>query len=84
MSDPIVIVSVARTPIGSMNGEMSSFAGQQLGAFAIKAALERAGLKPEQIQEVIMGCVLPAGQVGGRHHHQQGLRLGHEGRHAGP
>ena len=45
-----------------MNGEMSSFAGQQLGAFAIKAALERAGLKPEQIQEVIMGCVLPAGQ----------------------
>ncbi len=62
MSDPIVIVSVARTPIGSMNGEMSSFAGQQLGAFAIKAALERAGLKPEQIQEVIMGCVLPAGQ----------------------
>ena len=62
MSDPIVIVSVARTPIGSMNGEMSSFAGQQLGAFAIKAALERTGLKPEQIQEVIMGCVLPAGQ----------------------
>jgi len=62
MSDPIVIVSVARTPIGSMNGEMSSFAGHQLGAFAIKAALERAGLKPEQIQEVIMGCVLPAGQ----------------------
>jgi hypothetical protein len=62
MSDPIVIVSVARTPIGSMNGEMSSFAGHELGAFAIKAALERAGLKPEQIQEVIMGCVLPAGQ----------------------
>ena len=62
MSDPIVIVSVARTPVGSMQGELSGFAGQQLGAHAIKAAVERAGIKPEQVQEVIMGCVLPAGQ----------------------
>lgn len=62
MADPIVIVSIARTPIGSMNGELSSFAGHQLGAHAIRAAVERAGLKPEQVQEVIMGCVLPAGQ----------------------
>ena len=62
MSDPIVIVSAARTPIGGMMGELSGFAGQQLGAIAIRAALERAGLKPEQIDEVIMGCVLPAGQ----------------------
>jgi acetyl-CoA C-acetyltransferase len=60
--DPIVIVSVARTPIGSMQGELSGFAAHQLGAHAIKAAVERAGLKPEQVQEVIMGCVLPAGQ----------------------
>ena len=45
-----------------MQGELSSFAGHQLGAHAIKAAVERAGLKPEQVQEVIMGCVLPAGQ----------------------
>ncbi|MCC7060007.1 MAG: acetyl-CoA C-acetyltransferase [Burkholderiaceae bacterium] len=62
MSDPIVIVSAARTPIGAMMGELSSLAGQQLGSVAIRAAVERAGLKPEQIQEVIMGCVLPAGQ----------------------
>ena len=62
LADPIVIVSAARTPIGAMQGELSSFQGFQLGAHAIKAAVERAGLKPEQVQEVIMGCVLPAGQ----------------------
>lgn len=62
MADPIVIVSVARTPIGSMSGELSSFAAHQLGAHAISAAVSRAGLKPEQVQEVLMGCVLPAGQ----------------------
>ncbi len=62
MSDPIVIVSAVRTPIGSMQGELAGFQGFQLGAHAIKAAVERAGLKPEQVQEVIMGCVLPAGQ----------------------
>jgi acetyl-CoA C-acetyltransferase len=62
MSDPVVIVSLARTPIGAMQGELSGFAAHQLGSIAIKAAVERAGLKPEQVQEVIMGCVLPAGQ----------------------
>ena len=62
MADPIVIVSVARTPIGAMTGELSAFAAHQLGAHAIKAAVQRAGLSPEQVQEVIMGCVLPAGQ----------------------
>jgi len=62
MSDPVVIVSVARTPIGGMMGDLSSLAGHQLGSAAIKAAVERAGIKPEQVQEVIMGCVLPAGQ----------------------
>jgi acetyl-CoA C-acetyltransferase len=62
MADPVVIVSVARTPIGAMMGELSGFAAHQLGSHAIKAAVERAGLKPEQVQEVIMGCVLPAGQ----------------------
>lgn len=61
-TDPIVIVSVARTPVGSMQGELSGFQAWQLGATAIKAAVERAGLAPEQVQEVIMGCVLPAGQ----------------------
>jgi acetyl-CoA C-acetyltransferase len=62
MADPVVIVSVARTPIGAMMGELSGFAAHQLGAHAIRAAVQRAGLSPEQVQEVIMGCVLPAGQ----------------------
>ncbi|HEX9451490.1 MAG TPA: acetyl-CoA C-acetyltransferase [Burkholderiales bacterium] len=61
-TDPIVIVSVARTPMGALQGELKDFAAPQLGAAAIRAALERAGMKPEQVQEVIMGCVLPAGQ----------------------
>jgi acetyl-CoA C-acetyltransferase len=61
-NDPIVIVSVARTPMGALQGELKEFAAPQLGAAAIRAALERAGMKPEQVQEVIMGCVLPAGQ----------------------
>jgi acetyl-CoA C-acetyltransferase len=62
MSDPVVIVSVARTPIGAMMGELSGFAAHQLGAHAIRAAIERAGVSPDQVDEVIMGCVLPAGQ----------------------
>jgi acetyl-CoA C-acetyltransferase len=62
MIDPIVIISAARTPIGSMMGELAGFSGQQLGALALKAALGRSVLSADQIQEVIMGCVLPAGQ----------------------
>lgn len=62
MSDPVVIVSVARTPMGAMLGSLTSQAAHQLGAVAIKAAVERAGLSPEQIDEVIMGNVLQAGQ----------------------
>ncbi len=61
-NDPIVIVSAARTPLGALQGELKDFAAPQLGAAAIRAAVERAGVKPEQVQEVIMGCVLPAGQ----------------------
>jgi len=61
-SDPIVIVSAARTPMGALAGELKDFAAPQLGAAAIRAAIERAGVKPEQVQEVIVGCVLPAGQ----------------------
>ncbi len=61
-TDPIVIVSAARTPMGAMQGELKDFTASQLGAAAIRAALERSGIKPEQVQEVIMGCVLPAGQ----------------------
>ncbi len=61
-TDPIVIVSAARTPMGAMQGELKDFTASQLGAAAIRAALERSGIKSEQVQEVIMGCVLPAGQ----------------------
>src|SRR5207248_692398 len=61
-SDPIVIVSAARTPMGGFQGELKSFAAPELGAAAIRAAVERAKIRPEDVQEVIMGCVLPAGQ----------------------
>jgi len=61
-SDPIVIVSAARTPMGGFQGELKSFAAPALGAAAIRAAIERAKIAPETIEEVIMGCVLPAGQ----------------------
>jgi acetyl-CoA C-acetyltransferase len=61
-TDPIVIVSCARTPMGAFQGELKSFSAPELGAAAIRAAVERAKLKPEDVQEVLMGCVLPAGQ----------------------
>ena len=61
-NDPIVIVSVARTPMGAFQGELKAFAAPELGAAAIRAAVERSGIRPEHVQEVIMGCVLPAGQ----------------------
>src|SRR5216684_2281149 len=60
--DPVVIVSAARTPMGAFQGELKSFTAPELGAAAIRAAVERARLKPEDVREVIMGCVLPAGQ----------------------
>jgi len=56
----VVIVSAVRTPIGSMNGSLSSLSATQLGAIAIKGAVERAGIKPEDVQEVFMGNVLSA------------------------
>src|SRR5258705_7877854 len=61
-ADPIVIVSAARTPMGAFQGELKGFAAPELGAAAIRAAVERAKIKPEEVQEVLMGCVLPAGQ----------------------
>ncbi|MFZ2315881.1 MAG: acetyl-CoA C-acyltransferase [Gammaproteobacteria bacterium] len=60
--DPIVIVSIARTPLGNLSGELKDLSANELGALAIKAAIERATLLPTDIHEVIMGCVLPAGQ----------------------
>ncbi|AKF81671.1 acetyl-CoA acetyltransferase [Myxococcus fulvus 124B02] len=61
MAREVVIVGAARTPIGSFQGALSKLTAPQLGAVAIKAALERAGVKPEAVQEVIMGNVLQAG-----------------------
>ena len=62
MSDAIVIVGAKRTPIGAMQGKFNSVAAPQLGAAAIKAALEQAGVKPDEVEDLIFGCVLPAGQ----------------------
>ncbi|MFT0532168.1 acetyl-CoA C-acyltransferase [Castellaniella hirudinis] len=62
MSDSIVIVSVARTPMGGMMGSLSGLAAHELGAVAIQAAVERAGIPGEAVSEVIMGNVLQAGQ----------------------
>jgi acetyl-CoA C-acetyltransferase len=57
----VVIVGAARTPIGSFLGSLSTVAATELGAVAIRAALERAAVKPEDVDEVFMGCVLAAG-----------------------
>jgi acetyl-CoA C-acetyltransferase len=57
----VYIVAAVRTPIGSFGGSLSSFTATQLGGFAIKAALEKAGLTPNQVEEVLMGNVLSAG-----------------------
>ncbi len=61
-ADPVVIVSATRTPLGRFHGDLAPVSAPALGAHAIRAALKRAALAPEQIDEVLMGCVLPAGQ----------------------
>lgn len=60
-ADPIVIVSAARTPMGAFQGELKDVSATVLGAAAIRAALERAGVPGSDVSEVMMGCVLPAG-----------------------
>ena len=60
--DPIVIASAVRTPLGKFHGGLSGVRAPELGAAAIRAALERAGVAPPSVDEVLMGCVLPAGQ----------------------
>ncbi|TKJ75014.1 acetyl-CoA C-acetyltransferase [Pseudomonas sp. CFBP13508] len=60
-NDPIVIVSAVRTPMGGFQGELKSLTAPQLGAAAIKAAVERAGVACDAVDEVLFGCVLPAG-----------------------
>ncbi len=61
MQDPIVIAGLARTAIGNFQGAFAGVPATQLGSHAIKAALGRADVKPDQVEEVLMGCVLPAG-----------------------
>src|ERR1700704_4441748 len=61
-ADPIVIAAAARTPIGGFQGKFKDLAAPSLGAAAAEAALVRSGVAPEDIEEVIIGCVLPAGQ----------------------
>ncbi len=60
-NDPIVIVSAVRTPMGGFQGELKSLTAPQLGAAAIRAAVERAGVASDAVEEVLFGCVLPAG-----------------------
>jgi acetyl-CoA acetyltransferase len=59
--NPVYIVGAARTPLGSFNGGLSHLSAPQLGSIAIKAALERAGVSPDEVEEVIMGNVCSAG-----------------------
>jgi len=60
--DPIVIVGSARTPMGGFQGDLKDASAPELGAAAIRAALERSGVSPEAVGETVFGCVLPAGQ----------------------
>ena len=61
MNEPIVIAGTARTPQGGLQGALAALQAPELGAVAIKAALERANIAPAEVDETIMGCVLPAG-----------------------
>lgn len=60
-NDPIVIISAVRTPMGGLQGDLKSLTAPQLGAAAIRAAVERAGVDPASVDELLFGCVLPAG-----------------------
>ena len=62
MPDTIVIVSAARTPMGGFQGDFSNLSAHDLGGSAIKAAIERSGIKPELVTEVLFGNCLMAGQ----------------------
>ncbi|HVE87456.1 MAG TPA: acetyl-CoA C-acetyltransferase [Myxococcales bacterium] len=75
MARDVVIVGAARTPIGAFQGGLASMTAPQLGAVAIKAALERAGVAPAQVNETLMGCVLQAG-IGQAPARQAGMGAG--------
>ena len=97
--EEVYIVSAVRTPIGAFNGTLSGFTATELGSLVIGEAIKRAGIAKEQVDEVIMGNVLPGGLGqnpgpashaegrsslrGGGHHGEQGLRIGAQVGHAG-
>ena len=60
-SDPIIVLSCARTPMGSLQGALAEVPATDLGAAAVRGAVERAGIKGEDVERIYMGCVLPAG-----------------------
>ena len=62
MTDPIVITGIARTPMGAFKGAFADVAAPDLGAVAIKAAMSEANVAADAVEQVVMGCVLPAGQ----------------------
>ncbi|MBL0967388.1 MAG: acetyl-CoA C-acetyltransferase, partial [Blastomonas sp.] len=74
-ADPVVIVSYARTPMGSFQGSLSGASATDLGATAVKAAVERAGVSGDAVERIYMGCVLPAG-LGQAPARQAGLKAG--------
>ena len=74
-ADPVVIVSFARTPMGGFQGALTGVKATELGATAVRAAVERAGIDPAKIEQIIMGCVLPAG-LGQAPARQAGLGAG--------
>ena len=61
LHDPVVIASYARTPMGGFQGALAGASATELGAAAVRAAVERSGIAPEAVQQIVMGCVLPAG-----------------------
>ncbi len=75
MSDPVVILSYARTPMGAMQGALADASATDLGATAVKAAVERAGVDGADIERIYMGCVLPAG-LGQAPARQAGIKAG--------
>jgi len=74
-ADPVVIAAYARTPMGGFQGSLGSVKATELGAAAVRAAVERAGISPEAVEQIFMGCVLPAG-LGQAPARQAGLGAG--------
>jgi acetyl-CoA C-acetyltransferase len=60
-ADPVVIVNYARTPMGGFQGALAGASATELGAAAVRSAVERSGVAPEGVEQIVMGCVLPAG-----------------------